>query len=140
MEYLKQLKNKTGNMPIILNGAAGAILYENKLLLVFHKNKQQWQIPGGLQEFGETLEDTVSREIKEELNLTLYPKDLIAVLSDIKWGWKYPDGFQIHPVTAFYLMDGNIDLDEIVIQEDEVEGYSLFDIDNIPSQFQNVRF
>lgn len=132
MEYIKQLREKTGNMPIILNGAAGAILDKGKILLVLHNEKKLWQIPGGLQEINETLEETIVREIREELNLELKIRSLIVLMSDPKWGWKYDNGFQIHPVTAFYLMKGNIDLEKIKIQESEINKYSFFKLSEIP--------
>jgi ADP-ribose pyrophosphatase YjhB (NUDIX family) len=132
MEYVKGLREKTGNMPLILTGAAGAVFHNGELLLVLHREKNLWQIPGGLQEINETLENTVKREIKEELGLTLEVKALIALLSDPKWGWKYPNGFQIHPVTAFFHMEGEIDMNKIRIQESEILDYSFFRLDRIP--------
>jgi ADP-ribose pyrophosphatase YjhB (NUDIX family) len=132
MDYINQLRSKTENMPLILTGAAGAIIKDRKILLVLHKQKNQWQIPGGLQEFGESLEKTIEREIKEELNLDLVADSLITLLSDIKWGWNYPNGFKIHPVTAFYRMIGKIEVEKIKIQKTEILDYRFFDLDNIP--------
>jgi ADP-ribose pyrophosphatase YjhB (NUDIX family) len=65
MDYWRDLRDKVGKMPLIMTGAAGAILKEGRLLLVRHKGKRLWQVPGGLQELGESLEDTVAREIRE---------------------------------------------------------------------------
>lgn len=132
MEYIKVLREKTGNMPLILNGAAGAILKENRILMVFHKGKKMWQIPGGLQEYGERLEETVEREIKEELGLDLIARDLVGLLSDKKYGWKYNNGFEIHPVTAFYIMVGKYKEKDIILQKEEIEKYQFFDLNEIP--------
>jgi len=132
MEYIKMLRDKTKNMPIITTGAAGAILIDGKILLVLHKQKNLWQIPGGLQEFGETLENTIEREIKEELSIELKVDKFIALLSDFKWGWSFDNGFKIHPVTAFYIMKGNVSINNIKIQESEILKYDLFNLDSIP--------
>lgn len=54
--------------------AAAIILNKKKeLLLVNHrkKGKSYWLFPGGGVEYGETIEDALKREIKEELSLEL---------------------------------------------------------------------
>ena len=51
---------------------AGALIIDNNKLLLIHRNKvgrTQWELPGGKLELGETLEETVIRELKEELNI-----------------------------------------------------------------------
>jgi len=58
-------------------GAAGAICFcGNKMVIVYAGKKNSWSMPGGGLEEGETLEECVTREIKEETNmkvLELYP-------------------------------------------------------------------
>jgi ADP-ribose pyrophosphatase YjhB (NUDIX family) len=54
----------------------GAIIYtlEGKILLITSKkwnNGNVWLVPGGQMEAGETEEETLRREIREELNLEL---------------------------------------------------------------------
>ncbi|WP_028857143.1 NUDIX hydrolase [Psychrilyobacter atlanticus] len=47
------------------------ITYENgKLLLVKHKERETWEIPGGHHETGETLIETAKRELFEETGAT----------------------------------------------------------------------
>ena len=57
--------------------AAGALCFcGDKLVFVFAKNRNAWEIPGGGREKGETFEECVTREIKEESNmkvLELFP-------------------------------------------------------------------
>lgn len=53
-------------------GVGGIIINNNKILLLKRKLEPEidsWCYPGGRLEFGETLEDAVIREIKEEVNL-----------------------------------------------------------------------
>ncbi|BFH72635.1 NUDIX hydrolase [Sulfurisphaera javensis] len=77
--------------PLVAVG--GVILNQNKeILLVKRKNppnKGSWAIPGGKVKFGETLEEAVKREIKEETNLEVEVKDLLAVIQIIKEGFHY---------------------------------------------------
>ncbi len=58
-------------------GAVGAFcFYGDRIVLVYAKNRDTWEIPGGGCEFGETFEESIIREIKEESNmkvLNLFP-------------------------------------------------------------------
>ena len=83
--YWSRIRALVGDSTIILPGAAGAIVRDGKILLVHHRNKNLWQIPGGLQEIGEKITETVCREIKEELGLSLEVKDVIGIYSGKEW-------------------------------------------------------
>jgi 8-oxo-dGTP pyrophosphatase MutT (NUDIX family) len=48
---------------------AGFIFHQGKLLITFHKKHQVWLHVGGHHEGDETFEETLRREIKEEVNL-----------------------------------------------------------------------
>ncbi len=76
--------------PLVAVG--GVILSDNKVLLVQRSkppNKGSWAIPGGKVEYGETLREALKREMKEELNVEIEPKDLIGVIEIIKEGFHY---------------------------------------------------
>lgn len=47
-----------------------------KILVTLSKGKDVWYIPGGKREKGENDEDTLIREIKEELNVDIKPKTI----------------------------------------------------------------
>ncbi|MFW0735851.1 NUDIX hydrolase [Flavobacterium sp. T12S277] len=49
-----------------------------------------WDLPGGRMEFGETAEETLKREIKEELNLEIRPVKVIDT-----WNYRPTDDCQI---------------------------------------------
>lgn len=53
--------------------AAGIIIDDDKLLLISHKKGPDvyWLLPGGGVDFGESLEEALIREFKEELNITI---------------------------------------------------------------------
>jgi len=51
-------------------GAAGAFCFsDNKLVLVYAKKRDSWEIPGGGREEGESFDECIVREIKEESNM-----------------------------------------------------------------------
>jgi ADP-ribose pyrophosphatase YjhB (NUDIX family) len=130
MEYWQKLRQALGHQPIILSGAAGAIIHNGKILLVHHKDLDKWQVPGGLQELGEIIQQTIEREIKEELNLDLKASQLISVFSHPKWNITFQNGDAIQQLSLFFLMEGEIS--EISPQTSEVAEYRFFDPDEIP--------
>ncbi|MBM3331286.1 NUDIX hydrolase [candidate division WOR-3 bacterium] len=59
------------------------ILVEGKVLLIHRRNPPRgWALPGGFVEYGETVEDAVRREMKEETGLDLQDLTQFRVYSD----------------------------------------------------------
>ncbi len=78
------------------------IVYENKVLLVFHKKLQSWLPIGGHVELHEDTEEALVREIQEEcgLDVTLLspPWPQVPGVTDIKF-LPVPAYFDIHKIT-----------------------------------------
>ncbi|MGK0467271.1 NUDIX hydrolase [Clostridium sp.] len=54
--------------------ATKALIIKNNKYLALHKTEEiggLWELPGGRMEFGETAEETLFREVKEEINLVI---------------------------------------------------------------------
>jgi ADP-ribose pyrophosphatase YjhB (NUDIX family) len=130
MDYWQSIRQAVGKEPVIIPSAAGAIIHEGKILLVRHGALKKWQIPGGLQEIGESIQQTVHREIKEELSLDLVAGPLIAVYSHPKWMIEFPDESKLQQLIFFFLMEGKIS--SINIQTSEIASYRFFAPDEIP--------
>jgi len=64
--------------PIIITNEGRVILVKR----VFDPYKDHWAIPGGIVEYGETVENAVVREVKEETGLDIKIEKLIGVYSD----------------------------------------------------------
>lgn len=76
-----------------------------KFILIQRKNdpfKNQWAIPGGFVEYGETVENTAIRESKEETGIDIELKRLFNVYSKSD---RDPRG---HTITIVYLATGNV--------------------------------
>jgi ADP-ribose pyrophosphatase YjhB (NUDIX family) len=72
---------------------SGLLIRDNQLLLVrcTYPGQPQplWVLPGGRQETGETIEETVVREFNEETSLRIYPAGLAYVSESIDSGIGY---------------------------------------------------
>lgn len=123
MDYWQKLRQAVGTDTLILSGAAGAILKDGKILLARHSSLKKWHIPGGLQEVGESIQQTVQREIREELALELEAGHLISVLSSPKWLSEFPNGDKIQKLLFFFKMEGEIT--PINLQESEITDYDF---------------
>jgi len=130
MDYWHRIRQAIGKETVIIPSVAGAIIHEGKILLVRHNLLKKWQIPGGLQETGESIQETVKREIKEELNLDLVTGSLIGVYSHPKWTIEFPDESKIQQLIFFFMMEGEIS--PISIQASEISAYQFFAPNEIP--------
>lgn len=78
------LSRKYPEIPIV--GVGAIILDGDQILLEKRKNspgKGKWSVPGGLIDLGETAEQAVIREVKEETELEVFKPRLVDVVSYI---------------------------------------------------------
>lgn len=131
MEYWRRIRQAVGKETVIIPGAAGAIVQEGRILLVRHHLLKKWQIPGGLQEIGESIQQTVEREINEEIGLDVRAGTLISVYSQPKWLIEFPDQSKLQQLVFFFLMEG--EFSRIKIQTNEIDDYRFFAPEEIPA-------
>lgn len=62
----------------ILQAVHGLCFCEDKLVIVYAENKGYWTFPGGGIESGETYEEAVIREVKEESNMKVLNQNIIG--------------------------------------------------------------
>ena len=69
--------------------AAKALVFKNNKVLILQRKrtspteKIEWDIPGGGIEHGESFEEALHRELKEEINITGEIIDIIRILCQI---------------------------------------------------------
>lgn len=85
-----------------------------------------WSVPGGHIEFGETPEQTVIREAKEEVGVSIASAHIVAITNDV-----FEDSGK-HYVTLWLRADGVGD-EQLVPQEGEVSETAWFPLDALPS-------
>lgn len=80
----------------------GIVLEGDRVLLVREASDDQWTLPGGWCDVGESVGDAVTRELREETGLTVSPKRLLALFDK----HKHPHPPQIpHALKAFLLCE-----------------------------------
>src|SRR3989338_8691847 len=62
----------------ILQAVHGFCFYKDSIVVVYAENKGYWTLPGGGIEPGETYQEAVIREVKEESNMKVLHQELIG--------------------------------------------------------------
>ncbi len=79
----------------------GILFNGNKVLLQREKDGYEYALPGGTVKFGETTEETLIREWKEETDTNIKVKRLIWTEENF-WEW---NGQKQHGIAFYYLVD-----------------------------------
>ena len=91
---------------------------DNKFLVCKHKDKSKkyYFLPGGHVEFGETGEEAIIRELKEELTISVKKVSLIGGMEDI---FTKEDGEKHHDINLFF----HVEFDDVEdkSKEDEID-------------------
>ncbi|MEM3445761.1 MAG: NUDIX domain-containing protein [Thermoplasmata archaeon] len=107
--------------------ADGVLIKNGKILLIRRKNepwKGMYALPGGFVEYGERVEETVLREVKEETGLEARIRCLVGVYSAPE---RDPRG---HIITVAYLLD--VPALERAKAGDDASAIKIFEIENLP--------
>ncbi len=126
------MKRQYPERPVV--GVGAVVLDGHKILLEKRKNepsKGKWSVPGGLVELGESVEEAVVREVREETGLKVSEPRLVDVVNYVGLGEK--GAVIYHYVILDYLVtvqSGKVkaasDADALKwVPFDEVEKYDL---------------
>jgi ADP-ribose pyrophosphatase YjhB (NUDIX family) len=127
MNYMQELRQLVGSRPLIMVGAAVLVLNaQDELLMLRRTDNACWGIPGGALELGERLEETARRETREETGLEVGEMQLFNVFSGPDLHYRYPNGAEVHNVSAVYItrdIHGEVNID--LAEHSEMEYFSL---------------
>jgi len=98
------VKREYPDRPIV---GVGAIIIRGEEVLLARRGREpgygKWSIPGGGVKLGETVEEAVIREVREEVNLAIRVEDMVEVLERI---FRDPEGkVQYHYVLVDFLCE-----------------------------------
>ncbi len=81
MQYLSEKLIKFGNDDLVNHSSVGGIVLDKtgkNLCLLFHKKMNRWTIPVGHIDKGYTPDETIDKELKEEIGITVENKRRIV--------------------------------------------------------------
>lgn len=114
--------------------ACGCLIFNDKGQVLLQKRSDDglWGNPGGSMDLGETIYETIIREIKEETNLNIKKENLkiFNIFSGEEQHHIYPNKDEVYFVNIIF--ETNIYNGEIVSDSESYE-LKFFDIDKLPS-------
>ena len=125
--YFKNSNAPKPNKPISV-GTCAIIRYNEKVLLEKRTDSNRWALIGGGLNIDESLEQCITREIKEETGLVIQEESLcfLKVYSDPSRIAEYPDGNILRIMTAVYQIELNMKHELICSEESqELKYFSL---------------
>ena len=108
---------------LILENEIGEILLVKRKI---QPKKGYWDIPGGFIDFDETLEESLKREIREELSIEIYDLKYFASTAD---RYLY-QGINYH--TLCFIMKAKANSLKKISPQDDIGGYKFFSKKNFP--------
>jgi 8-oxo-dGTP pyrophosphatase MutT (NUDIX family) len=134
--YINSIRQHIGHAPLITIGVG--VIIENdrgEILLQQRKDNGKWGIIGGGMELGESFEDTIRREAREEAGIELGPLSLYTVINGPDRFIKYPNGDIVYSTSIVYKT--NTFYGEIVSDPDEAYEHRFFKRDEIPENIND---
>jgi 8-oxo-dGTP diphosphatase len=120
-QYVMKLRADFGKEWMIAPGASAIIRNAaGEVLLVRRADNGRWMIPSGYQDLGESISETVVREVLEETGLLVEPARLVSVTSGPKHQVIYTNGDPVQLCSATFecrLAGGSLTLDRAEIVE-----------------------
>ena len=134
--YIKTLRQHIGHAPIITIGV-GVVIENSKgeILLQKRKDNGKWAIIGGGMEIGESFEEAIRREAKEEAGIELGELSLMAICNGQDRFITYPNGDIVYSSSIIFktkTYDG-----KIVNDPEEVMEHKFFGRDSLPEEIND---
>ncbi|WP_407271698.1 NUDIX hydrolase [Radiobacillus sp. PE A8.2] len=135
--YLADLRKEIGSRPVIMVGA-GVLVFNssNELLLQLRSDSEDWGLPGGAMELGESFEQTAKRELFEETGLTPRLLKFVQLLSGEHLYYEYPNGDEVYNVIALY--ETAEPEGELVMDDGESMNLKYFPLDHLPINLHKI--
>jgi len=105
--------------------------YKDSFVLVKEKTHEKWILPGGRMNFGETTDEGLLRELKEELGVDCEIENLLSVHAYQGGDEKSPKLFVFYTASVLpeqeILIDNEITKMAFVSQKEDLEKYPMND-------------
>ncbi len=106
MNYIEDMRKLIGHETLFTVGC-GVIVEEDKCILLQHRtDEDNWCIPGGVMEIGESFEETAKRETFEETGLEVNELELFGIYSGESCFVQYPNKDKVYSVQVIFKARG----------------------------------
>ncbi|TQR35898.1 NUDIX domain-containing protein [Lysinibacillus sphaericus] len=130
MNYIKSLRQYVGTSPIIAPGSAIIVFNrKNEILLQLRSDTEDWGLPGGGMEIGDSFEETAQKELYEETGLIAEELKLVGLASGKELYYKFPHGDEIYNATAIFKATT---VKGIIKQNEESKDLKYFPLEKLP--------
>lgn len=140
MGYISEMRKYIGHNPIMVT-AAMCIIYDKEKGILFEKRSDNgmWCIPGGAIELGESLEQALAREVKEETSLDISNPKLFDVVANVHM--IYPNKDEVYYTDVVYEVNeytGTLKYDE---ESTELKWFKINELPEsiMPTQIEYIR-
>ena len=135
MSYIGDMRKFVGHAPIMAVAAMGILYSEEKgLLLELRTDTGEWCTPGGAIELGESLEEALKREIKEETNLDIANPKLFDIKANVHM--VYPNKDEVFYTDIVYEIN---DFFGELKPDGESRELRFFSLDNLPGNIMSTQ-
>lgn len=121
-------------MENIIKIGVGVVIEKDGLILLGHRvnnykdtggiyEPDSWTLPGGKQEYDETIEECAMREVKEETDLTVSDIKIFGASDDIAPSKHF---ITVHTIGKY--VSGNVS----VMESDKIDEWRFFSLDELP--------
>jgi len=136
--YAGQLRKLVGNRKLITPAARAVIQdEEGRVLFVRRKDNDEWGMPAGALELGESILDCLKREVLEETGLEVVSATPIAIYSEPRFAFTNTYGGEHQMLAVVFLIDewrGSL-----VKKTDETTDAKFFSVDDLPDTWELYR-
>ena len=129
--YLGQIRKLAGKRTLLVP-ATRAVIHdkEMRVVLVQRRDNGRWVFPGGFMELGESVLESVKREVREETGLHVVSAALVAIHTEPRFAFTNVYGGHHQTFNLIFRVD---EWTGTLVQEsDETLGASFFTMDALP--------
>lgn len=123
-------------MKIIVTGGAIIRDKEGRILLQKRSDYGNWGLPGGGMDPGESIEETMIREVFEETGLMVRQYELYSIYSGPLMKYKYPDGNEV--VFVMFIFNAKVDLEGRIAEDNNTLMYEDDNKESLKLEFKFI--